>query len=550
MESSMKQNFYPLFGLGLVLFSATLDAWTPGVAISQGASSANPTPSYLAIDQSSNAIAGWLQGNVGTDLNLYTSSLPSAALSWSSPVQLYAGASPDYPTFPVLSAAGQGGAVAAWANFQSNGSAINQTTLNTARGSIYGTGWSGAATTNPINGYLAGGSYGADEEGNQCGLLAITTDSTISYPPYAIQFQAFAINGWWISPINLGTDNGPSGPVLFTGAWNGQALLAWRSSYPLVLESATYTFGSNQVEPIGQIPLPEATIDVGFIRGSIAENGDAVVVYGARIGYGGNYVLYASFLPKGSSAWSFPEAVSDPAHNTNGTHLSVETDLKGNATILWGEWTEANTIFVRATNLAFGADAVDAVYNLTDPAGSNTASTNSFMTVQEDSFGNAIAVWHLYVNGGTPTVQAATKPAGGAWSAAASLTATGVSPRAALSDQGTAVVTWVDTNTGLMMSSHDNHLFPVNSPKGFYGYTVEDADGSFLLKMHWTPSKAPHLVNYEIFQDGVLVGSVAANGPFEFTQQVSGKPVSSIYTLVAYASNGNKSAPIKMIVTP
>lgn len=549
MENYMKKNLYRIFGTGLLLLSAThLNAWTPGVAISQGASSVNPTPSYLALDQSSNAIAGWLQGAVGTDLNLYTASLPSSAPAWTTPISLYTGTAPDYPSFPVLSTNGQAGAFAAWSNFQSDGTVFNQTTLSTARGSIYGTGWSGAATTNSFAGFLGGGTYGADGQGNQCGLLAVTPDSSVSYAPYSIQFQAIAANSWWINPINLGTDNGPSGPVLFSGAFNGQALLVWRSSYPIVLEAARYSFGSEQVNPIGSIPLPEGTVDVGFIRGAVADNGDAVCVFGVRIGWGSNYVLYASFLPTNSNTWSFPEPVSDPANNTNGTLLSVDADHNGNATILWGEWTPGSTMYVRVTSLAFGADTVGPITNLTDPQGNNTANDSSFMNVQEDSFGNAVAVWQLFESG-VATVQSATKQTGGTWGAATTLTSSGITPRVALNDQGTSVVTWVDTNTGLLMSSHDNALFPLNSPKAFYGYTVSNGD-SFLLKMHWTPSNAPNIANYEIFQDGVLVGSVAADGPFEFTQEVSCKPVTSIYTLVAYGSNRNKSVPLKMLVIP
>lgn len=160
-----------------------------------------------------------------------------------------------------------------------------------------------------------------------------------------------------------------------------------------------------------------------------------------------------------------------------------------------------------------------------------------------DSFGNAAAIWEL-MTGGASLIQTASKPFGQNWSSPVILSFSGNMPLITLNDQGTAVATWVDSGTQILMGSRNLFLFPLMPPSDFTGKIVKNeflTETAYFLSMKWIPSPAPYIASYQIFEDGKLIGTVSGKGPFAFLQPVDSKHVKETYTLKAVASNGNMS---------
>ena len=143
-------------------------------------------------------------------------------------------------------------------------------------------------------------------------------------------------------------------------------------------------------------------------------------------------VVQAATRPAGG-AWGAPQDLGDASINAS---PQVALDSQGNAVAIW----RYNNIVQTATRPAGGA------WGITDGWGGGQ--TTETPQVALDSQGNAVATWHRYEPTGPMSyssfVQAATRPAGGAWGAAQSIGGAGqtASPQVALDSQGTAVVTW------------------------------------------------------------------------------------------------------------
>ena len=551
----VKSNVYSLiFKACIAVLStsqANLNAWSEPASISDSTSSVNPTPSCLCIDQNSNSLVGWLSGNVGTDTGLLTSSLAAGAPLWNTPVSLYTGVSPDFPSFPIIFADNDGNANAIWSNFHQTGEVFDQTTVLTTTQALLETSWPDPISSGTLTGFPNGGGAGVDELGNRIGIIGLAADSSTYTPPYSIQFITFAAEATeWSTPIELGVDNGSPGPVIFASASQGEGVIGWKIDSPLSFKTARYSFVSDELQPINDIPLPAGIANIGFVRSTLAKNGDTIIVFGAQVGTGTNYLIYSSFLPAGSSYWSFPEVVSNPANNTTGAVLSIGSSKDAHSVILWGELTPSGNAFIRAANLSFGGELTN-ITDLTDPdpAINNVADYSSSALINVDQYGNAAAIWQLLIEGTTPTVQVSSLPVGGEWSDSYDLSGSGTMPKVALSDQGSAVAVWIDTVSNLLTGSFENYLFPLSAPTGFAGYLVENVD-DYTLNMHWSPSLAPNIVNYEVYRGEELVATIPSEGPYQFSDSVVCKYAPLNYNLVAVASNGNKSDPLAIVITP
>ncbi len=522
--------------------------WSSAMPISEAPSMINPTPSNLAIDANSNAITGWLQGELGTDNVLYTSSLPGGASRWNLDVVLYEGTAPQFATFPLLFANKNGVIRAAWANFHQGDTSYDETSLATTAQQTLGYYWPSSVGSDTLTGFPNGGSVGVDESGNCIALLATVSDSNSNTPPFSINYFAFnSDTNSWSGPVNLDTDGSYASPAVFAASAKGDAVLGWRADS--TLKTARYSFAENSVTPINEIPLPSGTTNVGFIQGAMGDNGDVVAVFSVQIAYESNFFLYASFLPKGSEIWTFPIPISDPTNNSNGMLLSVKTDKNSDSTLVWGEVTPDNTLYIRAATLPFGEDLSE-ISNLTSPSPTTptTPSDSSNILLDIDAWGNAVAVWQFLVDGES-TVQVASCLKGGSWAPGQTLSSTGFMPRVALSDQGTAVAVWLDSETSYLKGSRNNRLFPIMRPSSFGGYIVEAGD-DYNLHLHWSPSTAPNVLNYQIFKDGELLANVSGDGPYTYVYTLGCDSLEdAAYTLVAVASNGNKSTPLPLVLS-
>lgn len=175
---------------------------------------------------------------------------------------------------------------------------------------------------------------------------------------------------------------------------------------------------------------------------AIDPNGNAVAVWERSEGAG--EVVQAAFASAGGN-WSAAKTISALAVGEYSWNPQVAVDAQGNAVVLWRNWAGigSNEIIQAATHPAGGAWSTTA----TDlsPAGEDAQHPQ----VAVDPQGNAVAVWELNnETAHTEVVQAKTRPVGGAWSP----TATDLSrveeglnaehPQVAVNSQGTAVAVW------------------------------------------------------------------------------------------------------------
>ena len=172
-------------------------------------------------------------------------------------------------------------------------------------------------------------------------------------------------------------------------------------------------------------------------------HGDAVAVWGQLL-VGGREIVQSAIRPAGG-AWQSPVSLSvadEPAQDPN---LAVSAG--GDAVTVWQRYNGSNYVIQAAFRPADGSwqPSVDL-----SEAGENAYRAH----VALDGRGNAVAVWERY-SGTHWMVQAAFRPAGGAWQAPVDLSEPAFSayvvagePRVAFDSRGDAVAVWTRKNTG------------------------------------------------------------------------------------------------------
>lgn len=541
MQTGKKSVMTLFFTFSTILFSGSmlplLAAWSPPVQIS-GPSSTNPSGTPLVINSNSIALVGWLDGSIGVAQTLSSSNLSPKSDTPNPPEVVYTNSIPgSFPSFPTLSQDVNGGSVAAFGVIDPFTGVI---ILNAARrpGSEN---WP-APFTLTLNGNPVSASLAVDDLGNVAALLALTTTGTSPYDITLVQLPSNSDS--WLVPITLAQDNSIQ-PALAAKTYKGLGALAWKVNTPtLQLQTIRFNFLTGQASPIINVPLPPLTADIVGMDIAVDSRGDSTLIYGVLIG--SKVILYSSTLLAGQNIWSNPLLISDPANNAIGG--SIASDAIGNTTILWGEEVMPNQQFVRVATLPIGG-VPTFVTDLTDESLLNTI-VDSTSRIVMDSFGNAAAVWGI-IMGGIPIVQVSSKVVDQNWAVPETLTSTGFLPLITLSDQGTAVATWIDSVTNNLIGSRNLFLFTLASPFEFVGKVIKNeflTETAYFLKMHWNRSPAPNITSYEIYKNGNLIATIPAYDPFTFLQPLHSKHVKGTYTLVATASNGNKSLPIPIVV--
>lgn len=538
MQLIKKNVFIIFFTITLTLFLVSeplYAAWSPPLQISAGPSSKNPNGTPLVINSNSVALVGWLDGQIGVAQTLSSAMLSPQSLVWTAPQIIYSNTIPGlFPSFPTMSQDIFGGSVAAFGLIDPMTGVI---ILNASRRPPGTIDWP-APFSQTLNGNPFVASLAVDDLGNVAALLALTTTGT---PPFAITLvQLPAERTAWSPPITFAQDNSLQ-PAVAAKTFEEQGTFAWKVNTPtLQLQTVRFNFATQQASPIINVPLPPLTTDLVLLDIAVDSIGDAILIFEAQIG--STTVLYSSTLLAGQNNWSNPLLISDPANSVIGS--SIASDAVGNTTILWGEQVTPTQQFVRVVTLPLGGTPIFQT-DLTDRNLLNTT-VDSTSRVVMDSFGNAAAIWGITV-GGVPMIQVSSKPIGQNWTARETLSFSGILPLITLSDQGTAVATWIDSITNILMGSRNLFLFTLRPPSHFVGKLISNeflTQITYFLKMRWRPSPAPNITNYEISKNEKIIGTISGNGPFKFVLPLHSKHVIGVYTLVAIASNGNKSLPI------
>ncbi len=541
---SIKQGISNLITVfSIFFFSSTavqLHAdWSPPVQISAGPSSLNQSGTPLTINSNSVALVGWLDGPIGVSQTVSSANLFPQASVWTAPQLVYVNTIPGlFPSFPSTAQDMFGNSLAAFGLIDLMGMIQLEASKRPAGTINWPEPFSIAFNSTPAAAAIA-----SDDLGNFAILLGLTTTGL---PPYNITLTQIPANSTsWTTPIVLAQDTG-SQPSVAADMYKGEGVLAWKISSPtLQIQSLRYNFITQEaVGAVFDVPLPPATTNIFGMDLAVDGKGDAILIFGAQTG--GTTNLYTSTLLAGQNIWSTPFLVSDPANNVIGA--SVATDLAGNATIFWGEAITPTQQYIRVASLPLSGSLTQ-VTNLTSPSNLNTTVDANSQVVM-DSFGNAVAIW-MIAPGGVPSIQVSSKAIGEAWTAPITLYTPGINPLITLSDQGTAVATWQNLTTTVLYGSRNLFLFNLSPPTNVRGKIVKNeflTETAYFLRISWDPSPAPNIVSYEIFKNGNLIDTVPGKGPFKFLQPLHSKRVKGTYTLVALASNGNRSLPIPITI--
>ena len=165
---------------------------------------------------------------------------------------------------------------------------------------------------------------------------------------------------------------------------------------------------------------------------AIGPQGEAIAIW-ARVDGGKPLIQVATRAVDGG--WSAATNLSAPGQQADRPQVAI--DAQGNAIAAWERSDGSHYIVQAATRPAGGSWSAPAGLSA---AGQNA--TNPMLAVNPE--GEAITVWERY-SGSHFVVQVATRHAGGGWSAATNLSAAakdGTRPQVALDPRGDAVVLW------------------------------------------------------------------------------------------------------------
>lgn len=506
--------------------------WSPPAQISPGPSSTNIDGTPLVIDSNSVALIGWLNGPLGGSEVLSSATLTPLSNTWTLPQTIYTNMTTGtFVSFPSMSFDYLSNQTAGFSVIDLNTATIE---LNASRRPANTIPWQVPFTQNE-SGFPGSSAATNDNLGNMAALFA--SSPTNSQPWKIILLQILAGNNFWTPQVVLAPSDPSIKPSVSLKAVQGNAILAWKTT-PLQLNTQRLHFSDQSFTDLTTVPLLPSISDVLGMEITLDPHGNAILIYGAQVGTS-SVILYASTLLSGGS-WSYPPVqISDSANKVISGTLAC--DANGTATILWGEEVSPTQQFLRVATLPLGGTPTF-VTNLTSDAPNQTLDSPSHVVM--DSYGNAAAVWQL-TSGGDSNIQVAAKPIGQDWTGFTPLTTTGVFPLIALSEQGTAVTSWIDSVSTISYGSRNLTLFALAPPSNFVGKLNSTGN---TLKMSWNPSPAPNISYYQIFKGNTLIATIPGGGPFTYSQPTSRFDTRN-YTLRAVASNTNMSRriPIKII---
>jgi hypothetical protein len=178
--------------------------------------------------------------------------------------------------------------------------------------------------------------------------------------------------------------------------------------------------------------------------------GNTTIVWVASIGHKRRRVIQAVTRRAGHAAFSAPVTLSTRDANAQEDALAVASDANGDTTVVWtvehfrplADGGVTNVDVVQTATRAAGHDTFSAPVTLSSPD-----ENAQHPTVAVDRRGNATIAWQGFdYSTGTTSIQAATRPAGGTFTAAAALSIPGdyaLYPRVAIDPTGSTTVAWI-----------------------------------------------------------------------------------------------------------
>jgi len=231
----------------------------------------------------------------------------------------------------------------------------------------------------------------------------------------------------WLSPLTLSAPGQGANGSLVEVDGQGNAVAVWNrfDGTHLIVQAATRRAGGGWSEP-QDLSLAGQTASVSGL--AVNAQGNAVAVW--KRSDGTHLIVQAATLGAGGR-WNDPQDLSEPEQDAD--EAKVGLDAQGNAVAVWRRGGGSVSVVQAATRVA-GSD-------WSKPQTLSAPESGS-PQVAVDRHGDAVAVWR----NGSGVVQAATRPADDAWTAAENVSALDQqsgAAKVALDDQGNAVAVWV-----------------------------------------------------------------------------------------------------------
>ncbi len=221
-----------------------------------------------------------------------------------------------------------------------------------------------------------------------------------------------------------------SGPAVAGGPTG--VIVLWRQD-----DGGTYRVRSATRGPAGgfspaDTPSPAGTAVIVDPSVALAPDGAAIAAWTLTRG---DAVVVQSAVRPVTGGWTAPDDLSRPAPQARGARVGV--DAAGGALVAWSR-SGVVQVAERPTGQGW-TPARDL---------SDAASTSGAPSVAVSAAGSAVVTWPAVV-AGAPVVQAALRPAGGAFTTGTTISdpaRPSIAPQAAVSDDGVAPVAWQWTN--------------------------------------------------------------------------------------------------------
>ncbi len=254
---------------------------------------------------------------------------------------------------------------------------------------------------------------------------------------YRIQAASKPVGGPWGAPVDLSAPGGDAAEARVAIDLAGNAIAAW-----------TRFDGSNEViqaasRPLGgawgaadDLSLPGQDADEPDV--ALDQAGNALVIWQGSDG--ADIIVQVRSKPAGGT-WGVVIPLSEAGEDAFGAEVAV--NARGDAVAAWQRFEGADTIAQAATM----------------PAGAEWGSRTSLSVAGADAYvsgaavdpaGNVVVLWWRS-NGTHQVIQAASKPAGGAWLAPTTLSLAGQTaygPDLAFDQAGNAIAVWQRENDG------------------------------------------------------------------------------------------------------
>jgi PKD domain len=234
----------------------------------------------------------------------------------------------------------------------------------------------------------------------------------------------------WLAPTKLSaTGYSAEKPQVAVDA-QGNATAVWErpNGTNIIVEAASRPAGSGAWQ--ASVPLSSATAIMPLPQVAVDARGDAVAVWESYIA--GEPVVEAATRTGFAGAWQAPVELSSPG--VVGLRPDLAVDARGDAVVVW---QRGPGLVEAASRPAGGSWQTPAILT-------KSAEDLHSAEVGIDASGEATAVWEEQV-GAEVRIDAASRPAGGAWQTPVTLSAAGENanePRVAVNARGDAVAVW------------------------------------------------------------------------------------------------------------